>query len=92
MNKFRPRNVCKCGKVIWCYDDRKELFRCKDCKEKGPKRLYSPEGAILYLDQNKHYVLEFEEEREKGIYPRWEDLQKELDKLAENGKTILAKI
>lgn len=89
MNKYFPKQICpKCNKELWDLDDSKEEIKCQKynprtkkktgCKHKFKKKLHSLIGGEIYKE-NGHYVLEFEEHREKFIFPSWEKLKQQME-------------
>ena len=85
MNKHIPKNECpKCHKIVWDYNDEKDIFKCKFCKSPIQKRLHGIVGGVISKDEDSRYVLSFPEYLEKGVYPEWKDLQEKMDKLAKN--------
>ena len=89
-NKYIPKNLCpKCSKITWDYDESKDIINCPFCQAKGlttpiKKKLHGIVGAEISKDNKGMYVLSFPEYKERGIYPDWNTLSKEMDKLAKN--------
>lgn len=85
VNKFAPKIICnKCNKTFWNYNEDTERTKCPNCKEMITKILHPLVGAVLGKNSNGHYTLNFPAFGEYNTYPRWEDLRKELDRLAKN--------
>lgn len=85
VNKYKPKNVCpQCQKEVWDYHEQEEHAKCKDCKTKIKKKLHPLVGAKIYKNQQKQFVLEFEQFNEKNIYPDWDNLKRKLDELEQN--------
>ena len=87
VNKFCPKIICnKCNKEFWNYNEETLRSKCPKCGELIPKVLHPLCGADISKNEEGHYVLKFEEFNEESIYSRWEDLRKEMDRLAKNEK------
>ncbi len=87
VNLYEPKIICSnpdCHKPIWDYDEDKTEAKCRDCGTNTPKKLHPLIGSHISKNEKGHYILYFVEFGETDTFPKWEDLQKELDKLAKN--------
>ena len=101
-NLYIPKNICpKCKKEIWDYDEDKDSVICKKynlrtkkntgCGEEIKKKLHNLIGASISKNEKGQYVLAFPEYKETNIYPDWETLQSEMDKLAKYDEVMKTK-
>ncbi len=86
-NKYNPLIICpKCSKEILDYDEEIDTITCSfyKCKTEIKKQLHTLKGSLISKGKNGRYILEFPEYKEKDIFPTWELLGQEIDRLARN--------